>query len=87
MGVARSGLAGAQESCPVTGEMLISAAGRVARAYIVETPGVFRSNWSIEDIAAQADVIRHSDAPVEIPAAPAGFLEHLKYSFAMAKAG
>ncbi len=76
----------AHESCPMTGEMLISAAGRVARAYVVETPGVFSTNWTIEDIAAQADAIRHSDVPLEITAAPAGFLEHLKYSFAMAKA-
>ena len=75
------------ESCSITGEMLISAAGRVARAYVAETPGVYRPDWSIEDMAAQIDAIRNTDSPVVFPAVPWGQLEHLKYSFAMAKSG
>ena len=75
------------ESCPITGEMLISAAGRVAKAYVAETPGVYRSAWSIEDVAAQSEAIRNSDAPVVFPAVPSGQLDHLRYSFAMAKRG
>lgn len=77
----------AHESCSITGELLISAAGRVARAYVAETPGVYRPEWSIEDMAAQIDAIRNTDTPVVFPAVPWGQLEHLKYSFAMAKSG
>lgn len=72
------------ESCSVSGEMLVSAAGRVARAYIAETPGVYRPEWSIEDMAAQIDAIRDTSAPVVFDAVPSGQLDHLKYSFAMA---
>jgi NAD(P)-dependent dehydrogenase (short-subunit alcohol dehydrogenase family) len=72
------------ESCSVTGEMLVSAAGRIARAYIAETPGVYRPEWSIEDVAAQIDAIRDTSAPVIFDAVPSGQLDHLKYSFAMA---
>jgi NAD(P)-dependent dehydrogenase (short-subunit alcohol dehydrogenase family) len=31
----------AHESCSVTGEMLVALAGRVARAVVCETPGVY----------------------------------------------
>src|ERR1700761_6397849 len=41
----------AHESCSVSGEMLASMAGRVARAYAAETPGIYRPAWSIEDVA------------------------------------
>lgn len=77
----------AHESCSVTGEMLVSAAGRVARAYIAETPGVFRPEWSIEDIAENVDAIRNADAPVVFQPVPWGQLDHLKYCFAMATKG
>lgn len=72
------------ESCSITGEMLVSAAGRVARAYVAETPGVYRPEWSIEAIAAQADAIRSTESPVIFEPVPSGQLDHLKYSFAMA---
>ncbi len=72
------------ESCSVTGEMLVSAAGRVARAYVAETPGVYRPEWSIEDIAAQVDAIRDTAHAEIFDPVPSGQLDHLKYSFAMA---
>jgi NAD(P)-dependent dehydrogenase (short-subunit alcohol dehydrogenase family) len=75
------------ESCSITGELLVSAAGRVARAYVAETPGVYRPQWSIEDIAAQVDAIRNTDAPVVFQPVPWGQLDHLRYSFEMAKRG
>ena len=75
------------ESCTITGEMLISAAGRVARAYVAETPGVYRPDWTIEDIAGQVDAIRNTDAPVMFPSVPWGQLDHLRYSFEMANRG
>jgi NAD(P)-dependent dehydrogenase (short-subunit alcohol dehydrogenase family) len=77
----------AHESCSVTGEMLISAAGRVARAYVAESPGIYRSTWSIEQVAEQIDAIRSTNASVIFPVVPTGNIEHLRYSFAMATRG
>jgi NAD(P)-dependent dehydrogenase (short-subunit alcohol dehydrogenase family) len=77
----------AHESCPISGEMLISAAGRVARAFIAETPGVFRGAWTIERVAEQSDAIRDTHAPRIFPAFPSGFVDHLGYSFEMAQRG
>jgi NAD(P)-dependent dehydrogenase (short-subunit alcohol dehydrogenase family) len=75
------------ESCTVSGEMLIALAGRMARAYVVETPGVFRDKWTIEQVAAEIEEIRHGGEPLVLPVVPSGFNDHLKYSFAMARAG
>jgi NAD(P)-dependent dehydrogenase (short-subunit alcohol dehydrogenase family) len=72
------------ESCSVTGEMLISAAGRVARAYVAETQGVYLPEWSIEDMAKQIDAIRATDSPLLFEPVPSGQLDHLKHSFMMA---
>jgi NAD(P)-dependent dehydrogenase (short-subunit alcohol dehydrogenase family) len=77
----------AHESCSMTGEMLISAAGRVARAYVAESPGVFRPAWSIEQVAEQIDAIRSAEAPETFPVVPSGHIDHLRYSFAMATRG
>ena len=74
----------AHESCTMTGEMLISAAGRVAKAYVAETPGVFRPNWTIEDVANARDAVRDATSPVVFPPVPWGQLEHLRYAFKMA---
>jgi NAD(P)-dependent dehydrogenase (short-subunit alcohol dehydrogenase family) len=75
------------ESCSVTGEMLASAAGRVARAWVAEAQGVYRPQWTIEDVAANIDAIRSTEAPLIFPPAPDGQLDHLLYSFAMARKG
>jgi NAD(P)-dependent dehydrogenase (short-subunit alcohol dehydrogenase family) len=75
----------AHESCPITGEMLISAAGRVARAYVAETRGVYRASWTMEDVAAESDGIRNAKNAVTFAPVPAGQLDHLRYSFAMTK--
>ena len=75
----------AHESCSVSGEMWISIAGRVARAFVAESAGVYRPAWSIEDVAEQAEEIRRTDAPWVLPVLPSGFVDHLTRSFAMAK--
>jgi NAD(P)-dependent dehydrogenase (short-subunit alcohol dehydrogenase family) len=75
----------AHESCPITGEMLISAAGRVARAYVAETRGVYRANWTLEDVAAHSNAVRNTDHSVIFAPVPGGQLDHLRYSFAMTK--
>ena len=77
----------AHESCSVSGEMLISVAGRVARAFVAESEGVYRPSWSIEDVAAQIEPIRRTDQPWILPPVPHGHIEHLKRSFAMAGKG
>jgi hypothetical protein len=77
----------AHESCDATDEMLISAAGRVARAYIAETPGVYRTAWTIEDISEQSAAVRNTDDPVIFAPVLWGQLDHPKYGFAMANKG
>ncbi len=74
----------AHESCSITGEMLISIAGRVAKAYFAETRGVYRPSWSIEDVAEQIGVIRNADSPIVFPVVPTGHVDHIRYSFEMA---
>jgi NAD(P)-dependent dehydrogenase (short-subunit alcohol dehydrogenase family) len=74
----------AHESCSITAEMLISIAGRVARAFIAESPGVYRSSWSIEDVAKEIEAIRTTDAPIVFPVVPSAHIDHIRYSFGMA---
>jgi len=74
----------AHETCPVTGEMLVAIAGRVARVVVAETPGVHRSSWSIEDVAEQIDAVRYLSegrAPLVFPVVPDGHSDHIRYSF------
>ncbi len=73
------------ESCSITGEMLIALAGRVGRAYIAESPGVYRPSWSIEDVAANLDIIRSTQNPFIASVVPSGHVDHLKYSFEMVR--
>lgn len=75
----------AHESCSITGEMLISIAGRVARAFIAESRGVYKGKWSIENVAEQMDAIRNTDAP--FIATGDAHTDHIRYSFEMATRG
>jgi NAD(P)-dependent dehydrogenase (short-subunit alcohol dehydrogenase family) len=74
----------AHETCSITGEMLISIAGRVARAFIAESAGVYRGTWTIEQVAEHIDAIRSTDAPEVFPVVPSGHIDHIRYSFGMA---
>jgi NAD(P)-dependent dehydrogenase (short-subunit alcohol dehydrogenase family) len=74
----------AHESCSITGEMLVALAGRVARAVVAETRGVYRPSWSIEQVGEQIDAIRDAAAPVIFPVVPDGHADHIRYSFDMA---
>lgn len=71
----------AHESCSVTGELLVSVAGRVARAFTSESPGIARKDWTIESVAQQLPAIRDAHAPIVFPVVPAGRDQHLGYSF------
>src|ERR1700754_2829410 len=75
------------ESCSVTGEMLVALAGRVARAVVAETPGVYRPSWSIAEVGEQIAAIRDASTTVVFPVVPDGHGDHIRYSFAMAKQG
>lgn len=76
----------AHDSCTVTGEMFISMAGRVARALIAETEGVYRPSWSIDDVAHEIDAIRDTDRLWMFPSVT-GYMDHLTRSFEMASKG
>jgi NAD(P)-dependent dehydrogenase (short-subunit alcohol dehydrogenase family) len=77
----------AHESCSITGEMLISIAGRVARSAIVESQGVYRPSWTIEDVAEHIDAIRDLSNPLVFPVVPSGHAQHIGHSFEMARRG
>jgi len=72
------------ESCSVSGEMYVSMAGRVARAFVTETQGVFRPSWSIDQVAADLHAIRSEEKCWTFHPVENGFEEHMARSFAMA---
>ena len=75
----------AHESCSVSAEMLISIAGRVARAFVGESQGVYRPEWTIEQVAEQIDAIRAAgSSPWVLPPVPSGHVDHIRRSFEMA---
>lgn len=74
----------AHETCSVTGEIFVAIAGRMARAFIAETPGLYKPDWSIEDVADGIDAIRDDSAPLVFAPVPDGHTDHIRYSFAAA---
>lgn len=77
----------AHESCSVTGELYVALAGRVARAVIAESQGVYRPSWTVEEVAEHLDEIRNIEAPLIFPVVPDGHGEHIRYSFGLAHRG
>ncbi|MBU9763393.1 SDR family NAD(P)-dependent oxidoreductase [Mycobacterium sp. TNTM28] len=77
----------AHESCSVTGEYFVAIAGRLARAVIAESPGVYRPSWTVEEVGEQMDNIRDLGAPVIFPVVPDGHADHIRYSFERATQG
>ena len=75
------------EDCKSTGEVFVALAGRVAKAFVSETQGVFRANWTIEEVAGQMAAISNTQDSLAFKPFPRGFYDHLGYSFAMAKKG
>jgi NAD(P)-dependent dehydrogenase (short-subunit alcohol dehydrogenase family) len=76
----------AHESCSITGEMLIAIGGRIARAAIAESVGVYRPSWTIEEVDAQMAAIRDMSEPVIFPVVPDGHADHIRFSFGLAAA-
>jgi NAD(P)-dependent dehydrogenase (short-subunit alcohol dehydrogenase family) len=77
----------AHESCSVTGEMYVSVGGRVARAFVAESEGLYRPSWTIDDVGENIDAIRDADKLWVFPPVPSGFVDHLGRSFEMARKG
>ncbi|RAV10949.1 short-chain dehydrogenase [Mycolicibacterium sp. GF69] len=77
----------AHESCSVTGEVLIALAGRIAKAVVAESPGVYRPSWTIEEVGEHIADIRDMSRPVVFPVVPDGHGDHVRYSFGMAQRG
>ena len=73
----------AHETCSVTGELFVAIAGRIARAFIAETPGVYQPAWTIEGVGEQLDAIRDDTAPLVFAPVPDGHTDHIRYSFGM----
>ncbi len=71
------------EDCAVSGEMLVAVGGRVARALIAETPGIYRPQWSIDDVADNLNAIRDESELWRLHPVDDGFGKHLAQSFGM----
>lgn len=75
----------AHESCSISGEMLVSIAGRIARAFIGESHGVYQPGWTIEEVGERIDAIRDAEQPLVFGLD--GHVDHIRYSFEMARNG
>jgi len=71
------------ERCTVSGEMIASIAGRIARCYIAETPGVYQPSWTIEEVDAAMPAIHDRDGSLDFGLH--GHVGHIMHSFAMAR--
>jgi NAD(P)-dependent dehydrogenase (short-subunit alcohol dehydrogenase family) len=73
------------ENCTSTGEILVSLAGRIAKAFVAETMGVYQPDWTIERVAERMKSIGDTQDQQVFPPFPRGFYDHLEYSFRMAR--
>ena len=73
----------AHERCTMNGEMLAAMAGRIARMFVAESPGVYQPEWTIDQVDARMDEIADAREPVTFGLH--GHVEHIGYGFAMAK--
>ncbi len=71
----------AHESCPVSGEHFVAGGGRMARAWTVESKGMWQAQWSVEDIADNIETIRNSPEKWLFPPYPSGMADHLGETF------
>lgn len=73
------------EDCTDTGEIWVSLAGRVAKAFVAETKGVFQPDWTIEQVAQRQEAIEDRGNQQVFSPYPRGFYDHLEHSFKMAR--
>lgn len=72
------------ENCSLTGEMLAAIGGRIARVFVAETPGIHQPSWTVAEVDARMPEILAGE-PLDFGLH--GHVEHIKYSFAMARPG
>lgn len=72
------------EKCTLTGEMLAAIGGRIARVYIAETPGIYQPSWTVDQVDARMPEITAGE-PIDFGLH--GHVDHIMYSFEMARAG
>lgn len=77
----------AHQDCAVSGELLVAMAGRVARAFISETPGIYRPQWTIDSVADNLDAIRAMDDLWSLHPLDDAFGQHIGKSFEMVAKG
>lgn len=77
----------AHEDCSISGDILVAMGGRIGRAYMAESQGVYHPSWTVEQVAADMDAIRDTTDPKLFPPLPDGQLEHLMFGFEMARKG
>lgn len=77
----------AHEDCAVSAELYVAMAGRMARAYVTETRGVYRPSWTLDDVAENIDAIRDQSNNFTFHPAEGGFVAHLTESFGMTAGG
>ena len=75
----------AHESCSVSGEMYVSMGGRVARAFIAETEGVYRPDWTIDTVAEEIGSIRDPARQWTFHPVEDGFAQHMAKSFELVR--
>jgi NAD(P)-dependent dehydrogenase (short-subunit alcohol dehydrogenase family) len=75
----------AHEKCSISGEILASVAGRIARVFVAETKGVYRPSWTVDEVDAAMPAVL--DKAELLDFGLHGYGDHLGYSFAMARAG
>lgn len=76
----------AHENCSINGEMLVSIGGRIGRAYIGETQGIYQPSWTVDEVDAQMNAIRDTTDAWLLPVVPDAHKEHIIRSFGMATA-
>jgi hypothetical protein len=75
----------AHESCTRSAQLFVALAGRMATAFVAETPGVYQPEWTIDEVAKRVGEIEDRSQPVAFRPVPCGFYDHLGYSFDMAR--
>ena len=75
----------AHEDCPVTGEMIAAIGGRISRVFVAETKGVYRPEWTVEDVAQACEAFHEKQEIIDFGLH--GHVDHIGYSFEMARKG
>jgi hypothetical protein len=65
--------------------MFVALAGRMAKAWVAETRGLYQPDWSVEEVAGRLGEIGDRSHQVTFDPMPSGFYDHLGFSFDMAR--